>query len=174
MSIIQCVTYHTMTPLCEGVASSTRIYTRLLHSISRNCSLRVIKERHWQATGDISVRRQSMKLVCAIVKPFKLDQVLDSMERIGIRSLTVTETKGYGQKGQTQIFRGTEFTAKFLPMIKIEVAVATHRLEEAIRAIQRAAKTGRPGDGKIFVSDLDQVLSIRTGVIEETTPPLAA
>jgi nitrogen regulatory protein P-II 2 len=115
-----------------------------------------------------------MKLVCAIVKPFKLDQVLDSMERIGIRSLTVTETKGYGQKGQTQIFRGTEFTAKFLPMIKIEVAVATHRLEEAILAIQRAAKTGRPGDGKIFVSDLDQVLSIRTGVIEETTPPLAA
>jgi nitrogen regulatory protein P-II 2 len=115
-----------------------------------------------------------MKLVCAIVKPFKLDQILESLERIGIRSLTVAETKGYGQKGHIELYRGSEFTSKFLPMVKIEVAVAAQRLEEVIQAIHSTAKTGHAGDGKIFVTDLDQVLSIRTGAAEETVPPLAA
>jgi nitrogen regulatory protein PII len=117
---------------------------------------------------------QSLKLVCAIVRPFKLDPIVDSLTCIGIRSLTVTEAKGYGQKGQTELYRGAEFTAKFLPMIKIEVAVPAHQVEDVIRTIVRAAKTGQAGDGTIFISELDRVLSVRTGVTDETVPPLAA
>jgi nitrogen regulatory protein PII len=116
-----------------------------------------------------------MKLVCAIVKPFKLDEIAQSLARIGIRSFTVTETKGYGQKGHTEIYRGAEFTASFLPMAKIEVAVAAHQVEEIVQAILRAARTGQKGDGTIFISQIDDVLSIRTGSAEdETVPPLAA
>jgi nitrogen regulatory protein PII len=118
---------------------------------------------------------QSMKLVSAIVKPFKLNEIAQSLARIGIRSFTVTETKGYGQKGHTELYRGAEFTPNFLPMTKIEVAVATLHVEETIQAIMRAARTDQKGDGKIFVAQLDDVLSIRTGSAEdETVPPLAA
>ena len=117
---------------------------------------------------------QSMKLVCAIVKPFKLDSVLEALAGIGIRSLTVTETKGYGQKGHIELYRGAEFTAKFLPMAKIEVAVVPHQVDKVIQAIHQAARTDFAGDGKIFVSELDCVLSIRTGLTDETVPPLAA
>ena len=115
-----------------------------------------------------------MKLVCAIVKPFKLDQILESLERIGIQSLTVTETKGYGHKGHIELYRGSEFTVKFLPMIKIEVAVAADQVEEVIDAIHCAAKTGRIGDGKILIFELDRMLSIRPDETGETAPPLAA
>ena len=117
---------------------------------------------------------QSMKLVCAIIKPLKLDYVLESLALIGIRSLTVTETKGYGQKGPTELYRGAEFTAKFRTMIKIEVAVTAHQVEAVVETILRAAKTGQTGDGKIFVSRLDQVWNIRTSDAEEAVPPLAA
>lgn len=117
---------------------------------------------------------QSMKLVCAIIKPFRLAQVLDALARAGFRSLTVTEATGYGQKGHTELYRGAEFTADFLPMSKIELAVASHRVEDVIRAILWAARTGQAGDGKIFVSPLDHALSIRTGNADETMPPLAA
>lgn len=117
---------------------------------------------------------QSMKLVCAIIKPLKLDYVLESLALIGIRSLTVTETKGYGQKGPTEFYRGAEFTAKFRTMIKIEVAVTAHQVQSVVETILRAAKTGQTGDGKIFVSQLDQVWNIRTSDIDEAVPPLAA
>lgn len=115
-----------------------------------------------------------MKLVCAIVNPFSLDQVLESLVRIGIRSLTVTDTRDYGQKGHTEIFRGAEFTAKFRLMNRIEVAVAAHQVEGVVKAILSAAKTDRPGGGTIFVTQLDCVLSIQTGLAYDTVPPLAA
>jgi nitrogen regulatory protein PII len=116
---------------------------------------------------------QSMKLVCAIIKPLKLDYILESLALIGIRSLTVTETKGYGQKGSTEFYRGAEFTAKFRTMVKIEVAVTAHQVEAVVETILRAAKTGQTGDGTIFVSQLDQVWNIRSDT-EEAVPPLAA
>jgi nitrogen regulatory protein P-II 2 len=118
---------------------------------------------------------QSMKLVCAIIKPFKLDVILEALTCLEIRSLTVTETKGYGQTGITEFYRGAKFIPNFLPMTKIEVAVAGDQVADVIQAILRVARTGRPGDGKIFVSELDQVLSIHSGVTADiTAPPLAA
>ena len=118
---------------------------------------------------------QSIKLVMAIVKPFKLEQIVEALARLGVRGLTVTEAKGYGrQKGHTEIYRGAEYTAKFLPMLKIDVAVPGHQVEKVIEAIVGAAKTGHIGDGKIFVFPLDSSVSIHTGEPDETVPPLAA
>lgn len=118
---------------------------------------------------------QSMKLVIAIVKPAKLDQILEALARLGIQALTVTEVKGYGrQKGHTEIYRGAEYTAKYLPMLKLEVAVSAHQVGKVVDAIVAVAKTGKTGDGKIFVFPLDHAVSIRTGETEEAVPPLAA
>jgi len=105
-----------------------------------------------------------MKIVMAIIKPFKLDEVRDALTAIGVQGLTVTEVKGYGrQKGHTEIYRGTEYAVSFLPKLKIEVAVATESVEKVIDAISGAAKTGQIGDGKIFVYSIDQAVRIRTG-----------
>jgi nitrogen regulatory protein P-II 2 len=105
-----------------------------------------------------------MKLVIAIVKSFKLDEVREALTLLGIQGLTVSEVKGFGrQKGQTEIYRGAEYSVSFLPKVKIEVAIADDLLERTIEAIQRAANTGRIGDGKIFVLDLAQAIRIRTG-----------
>ena len=105
-----------------------------------------------------------MKLVIAIIKPFKLDEVREALTSLGIQGLTVSEVKGFGrQKGQTEIYRGAEYSVSFLPKVKIEVAVADDLLERTIETIQRAANTGRIGDGKIFVLDLAQAVRIRTG-----------
>jgi nitrogen regulatory protein P-II 2 len=105
-----------------------------------------------------------MKLVTAIIKPFKLDDVREALTAIGVHGMTATEVKGFGrQKGQTEIYRGAEYAVSFLPKIKVEVAIADDLAEHAIEAIQRAANTGRIGDGKIFVLDLVQALRIRTG-----------
>jgi nitrogen regulatory protein P-II 2 len=105
-----------------------------------------------------------MKLVIAIIKSFKLDEVREALTSLGIQGLTVSEVKGFGrQKGQTEIYRGAEYAVSFLPKIKIEVAIADDLLERTIEAIQRAANTGRIGDGKIFVLDLAQAVRIRTG-----------
>jgi nitrogen regulatory protein P-II 2 len=105
-----------------------------------------------------------MKLVVAIIKPFKLDEVREALTSLGIQGLTVTEVKGFGrQKGQTEIYRGAEYSVSFLPKVKIEVAIADDLLERTIETIQRAANTGRIGDGKIFVLDLAQAVRIRTG-----------
>jgi nitrogen regulatory protein P-II 2 len=105
-----------------------------------------------------------MKIVVAIIKPFKLDEVRDALSKIGVQGLTVTEVKGYGrQKGHTEIYRGAEYAVNFLPKMRVEVAVASEQVDKVIEAITGAAKTGQIGDGKIFVSPIDQALRIRTG-----------
>jgi nitrogen regulatory protein P-II 2 len=105
-----------------------------------------------------------MKIVMAVIKPFKLDEVRDALTSIGVHGMTVTEVKGYGrQKGHTEIYRGAEYAVSFLPKIKIEVAVPTNQTEKVIEAISAAAKTGQIGDGKIFVISLDHAVRIRTG-----------
>ncbi len=108
-----------------------------------------------------------MKLVIAIVKPFKLDDVRDALTPLGVQGLTVTEVKGFGrQKGQTEIYRGAEYHVSFLPKVKIEVAVEASQVDQVIEAIMRAAQTGKIGDGKIFVVDVQRVVRIRTGEVD--------
>ena len=105
-----------------------------------------------------------MKKIEAIIKPFKLDEVKEALQELGVQGMTVQEVKGYGrQKGHTELYRGAEYVVDFLPKIKIEVVVSDDQLEAAIEAITTAARTGRIGDGKIFVSDLTDVVRIRTG-----------
>jgi nitrogen regulatory protein P-II 2 len=105
-----------------------------------------------------------MKIVMAIIKPFKLDEVRDALTATGVHGMTVTEVKGYGrQKGHTEIYRGAEYAVSFLPKIKIEVAVPAEQVDKAIEAITGAAKTGQIGDGKIFVLELESAVRIRTG-----------
>ncbi len=105
-----------------------------------------------------------MKLVMAVIKPFKLDEVREALTAIGVEGLTVSEVKGYGrQKGHTEVYRGAEYAISFLPKLKIEVAVKAELAEQVVEAIQAAAKTGQIGDGKIFVYDIDKVVRIRTG-----------
>ena len=105
-----------------------------------------------------------MKLITAIVKPFKLDDVRESLSEIGVQGITVTEVKGFGrQKGHTELYRGAEYVVDFLPKVKIEVAVAEGMVDQTIEAITKAANTGKIGDGKVFVSTLEQVIRIRTG-----------
>jgi nitrogen regulatory protein P-II 2 len=105
-----------------------------------------------------------MKLVIAIVKPFKLEDVRDALTALGINGMTVSEVKGYGrQKGHTEIYRGAEYAVNFLPKMKVEVAVSSDRVEKVIEAIAAAAKTGQIGDGKIFVTPVEQAVRIRTG-----------
>ena len=105
-----------------------------------------------------------MKLVVAIIKPFKLDDVREALAEVGVQGVTVTEVKGFGrQKGHTELYRGAEYVVDFLPKIKIEVVIADGQLTAALEAIQNAARTGRIGDGKIFVSDITDVVRIRTG-----------
>ena len=105
-----------------------------------------------------------MKKIEAIIKPFKLDDVRDALEEVGIQGMTVTEAKGFGrQKGHTELYRGAEHVVDFLPKVKVEIVVPVERLEAAIEAIQKAARTGRIGDGKIFVLDVQEAIRIRTG-----------
>ena len=105
-----------------------------------------------------------MKLISAIIKPFKLDEVREALSGIGVQGITVTEVKGFGrQTGHTELYRGAEYVVDFLPKVKIDVAVKTDLLERAIEAIEKAANTGKIGDGKIFVFDLEKVIRIRTG-----------
>jgi nitrogen regulatory protein P-II 2 len=105
-----------------------------------------------------------MKLITAVVKPFKLDDVRESLSEIGVQGITVTEVKGFGrQKGHTELYRGAEYQVDFLPKVKIEVAVSDDLTEKVIEAITKAANTGKIGDGKIFVTSVEQVIRIRTG-----------
>jgi nitrogen regulatory protein P-II 1 len=109
-----------------------------------------------------------MKQITAIVKPFKLDEVREALGEVGVTGLTVTEVKGFGrQRGHTELYRGAEYVVDFLPKVKIEVAVAEAQVEAAIDAIVKAARTGRIGDGKIFVTTVEQVIRIRTGETDE-------
>ncbi|MCR4303129.1 MAG: P-II family nitrogen regulator [Gallionella sp.] len=105
-----------------------------------------------------------MKMVVAIIKPFKLDEVREALSAIGVQGITVTEVKGFGrQKGHTELYRGAEYVVDFLPKVKLEAAIKSDMLDLVLEAIQKAANTGKIGDGKIFVTDLEQVIRIRTG-----------
>ena len=105
-----------------------------------------------------------MKLVVAVIKPFKLDDVREALAEVGVQGITVTEVKGFGrQKGHTELYRGAEYVVDFLPKIKLEVAVSDEQVDRVVEAIQASAKTGKIGDGKIFVYALEQVIRIRTG-----------
>ena len=105
-----------------------------------------------------------MKLITAVIKPFKLDEVREALSQIGVQGITVTEVKGFGrQKGHTELYRGAEYVVDFLPKVKIEAAVDAEHVDRAIEAIEGAARTGKIGDGKIFVTPLEQVIRIRTG-----------
>jgi nitrogen regulatory protein PII len=117
-------------------------------------------------TSIVSIRFQSMKKIEAIIKPFKLEEVKDALSDLGIEGMTITEVKGFGrQKGHTEIYRGSEYTVDFLPKIKVEAVVADSIAQSAVDAIVKAAKTGKIGDGKVFVSTIENAVRIRT---EET------
>jgi len=110
-----------------------------------------------------------MKFITAIIKPFKLDEVREALSAIGVQGITVTEVKGFGrQKGHTELYRGAEYVVDFLPKVKIETAIQDGILDQVIECIEKAASTGKIGDGKIFVTDLEQVIRIRTGETGET------
>ena len=110
----------------------------------------------------------AMKLVMAVIKPFKLDEVRDALTPLGVQGLTVTEVKGFGrQKGQTEIYRGAEYHVSFLPKLKIEVCVPSEMVDAVVEAIAGAARTGKIGDGKIFVMDVERALRIRTGEADD-------
>tara|TARA_Y100001934_G_C12362577_1_gene781585 strand:- start:2331 stop:2669 length:339 start_codon:yes stop_codon:yes gene_type:complete len=105
-----------------------------------------------------------MKLVTAVIKPFRLDDVRDALATLDVRGMTVTEVKGFGrQKGHTELYRGAEYAVDFLPKIKLEIAITTDLVDQVIEAITRTAQTGKIGDGKIFVTEIEQVIRIRTG-----------
>lgn len=105
-----------------------------------------------------------MKLVTAIIKPFKLDDVREALSEIGVQGITVTEVKGFGrQKGHTELYRGAEYVVDFLPKVKLEIAISASLLDQTLEAITKAANTGKIGDGKIFVTELTQIIRIRTG-----------
>ena len=121
---------------------------------------RFLESQNWIGQGEYP----AMKLVLALIKPFKLDEVREALAEVGVTGLTVTEVKGFGrQKGHTELYRGAEYVVDFLPKVKVEVVVADAALDNAIDAIVRAARTGRIGDGKIFVTAVEQVIRIRTG-----------
>ena len=110
-----------------------------------------------------------MKLVTAIIKPFKLDEVREALSGIGVQGITVTEVKGFGrQKGHTELYRGAEYVVDFLPKVKVEVVVKSEDLDNCVDAIVRAARTGKIGDGKIFITPVERVVRIRTGELDET------
>ena len=109
-----------------------------------------------------------MKLITAIIKPFKLEEVRQALDKIGVAGMTITEVKGFGrQKGHTELYRGSEYVVDFLPKTKLEIAVSDENAESVIEAISKVSNTGKIGDGKIFVSDLEQVVRIRTGELNE-------
>jgi nitrogen regulatory protein P-II 1 len=120
----------------------------------------------YAAAGQEAFKRdvQHMKKIEAIIKPFKLDEVKEALQDVGLQGITVTEAKGFGrQKGHTELYRGAEYVVDFLPKVKIEIVLGDDMVEKAIEAIRRAAQTGRIGDGKIFVSNIEEAIRIRTG-----------
>ncbi len=126
--------------------------------------LRFVQDSDAPLRAPFTNQRNAMKLVSAIIKPFKLDEVREALSGIGVQGITVTEVKGFGrQKGHTELYRGAEYVVDFLPKVKIEVAVSDDLVDRVIEAIEGAARTGKIGDGKIFVYSLEQVVRIRTG-----------
>jgi nitrogen regulatory protein P-II 1 len=117
-----------------------------------------------QRRDPMAARRSSMKKIEAIIKPFKLDEVKEALQEVGVQGITVTEAKGFGrQKGHTELYRGAEYVVDFLPKVKIEIVINEDRQDASIEAIQKAARTGRIGDGKIFVLNVEEAIRIRTG-----------
>lgn len=109
-----------------------------------------------------------MKMITAIIKPFRLDEVREALSESGITGMTLTEVKGFGrQKGHTELYRGAEYTVDFLPKVKLEVAVTSDKLDSVLETIMQAAQTGKVGDGKIFVSDIEKTVRIRTGEVDD-------
>ncbi len=141
------------------------VITRLSNEVRKLA--RILRYLRWEQAV-VALKGPCMKKIEAIIKPFKLDDVKEALHDIGITGLTVLEAKGFGrQKGHTELYRGAEYVVDFLPKVKIEVIVDDPILEKAVEAIQQAANTGRIGDGKIFVSSIDEAIRIRTG---ETGP----
>jgi nitrogen regulatory protein P-II 2 len=135
-------------------------------SVRANCGSGTITGLEEKRTSPDAVKAEEkeMKLVTAVIKPFKLDDVREALSEIGVQGITVTEVKGFGrQKGHTELYRGAEYVVDFLPKVKIEVAIAESSLDQVIEAIAKAANTGKIGDGKIFVTSLEQAIRIRTG-----------
>lgn len=155
--------------ICASPVHNYLIYIARLSGLILVCTQPVQYFRH----GFVLVRivedqETTMKMLTAVIKPFKADEVRDALAQIGVQGLTITEVKGFGrQKGHTELYRGAEYVVDFVPKIKMELAVREDQLDQAIEAIMNAAGTGKIGDGKIFVSDLEQVIRIRTG---ETGP----
>jgi nitrogen regulatory protein P-II 1 len=127
-------------------------------------SARQRAEIEFQSSASRPAGRQSVKKIEAIIKPFKLDEVKEALQEVGLQGITVTEAKGFGrQKGHAELYRGAEYIVDFLPKVKIEIVIGDDLVEKAIEAIRRAAQTGRIGDGKIFVSNIEEAIRIRTG-----------
>jgi|SRR6185437_1724089 len=123
--------------------------------------------RTGRSSISLSGKIATMKLITAIIKPFKLDDVREALSEVGVNGITVTEVKGFGrQKGHTELYRGAEYVVDFLPKVKLEIALPDNLVERAVEAISHAARTGKIGDGKIFISTLDQVIRIRTGELD--------
>tara|TARA_R100000687_G_scaffold82098_1_gene80503 strand:+ start:823 stop:1251 length:429 start_codon:yes stop_codon:yes gene_type:complete len=129
-----------------------------------NFSARIVLVHCWQPVGVHEDQETIMKMLTAVIKPFKADEVRDALAQVGVQGMTITEVKGFGrQKGHTELYRGAEYVVDFVPKVKLELAVREEDVDQAIEAIMKAAGTGKIGDGKIFVSDLEQVIRIRTG-----------
>jgi nitrogen regulatory protein P-II 1 len=119
---------------------------------------------HRSVAAGLGGRKKTMKKIEAIIKPFKLDEVKEALQEVGLQGITVTEAKGFGrQKGHTELYRGAEYVVDFLPKVKIEIVLGDDMVDKAIEAIRRAAQTGRIGDGKIFLSNIEEAIRIRTG-----------
>src|SRR6478672_10997805 len=154
--------------LCLWVVHQTRLFFRppVASLANRARAGRSGTGFHWRpCAGAVwPGARQFMKLVIAIIKPFKLDEVREALTRLGIQGMTVAEVKGYGrQKGHTEIYRGAEYAVNFLPKLRLEIAVASEQLDKVMEALAVAARTGQIGDGKIFVTPIEQAVRIRTG-----------
>jgi nitrogen regulatory protein P-II 1 len=125
---------------------------------------RLVRHRNYHTLNLEMPGRRSVKKIEAIIKPFKLDEVKEALQEVGLQGITVTEAKGFGrQKGHAELYRGAEYIVDFLPKVKIEIVIGDDLVEKAIDAIRRAAQTGRIGDGKIFVSNIEEAIRIRTG-----------
>jgi nitrogen regulatory protein P-II 2 len=147
--------------------SGARDWAARFHSLIVRAFRVFFRFAMWKLRGrspETGVEEQLMKMVSAIIKPFKLDEVREALSEIGVQGITVTEAKGFGrQKGHTELYRGAEYVVDFLPKVKIEAAISDGILDRVVETIEKSAGTGKIGDGKIFVFDLEQVIRIRTG-----------
>jgi nitrogen regulatory protein PII len=149
----------------RAAASGRAVLARFLNNRLRvNTRLRARLRQNSEEPKTLAFRgRTIMKLIVAVIKPFKLDEVRTTLDRLGVKGMTVSEANGYGrQKGHTEIYRGSEYNVAFMPKVRLEIAVSDHEVEPTIEAIQSAARTGQIGDGKIFVLPIERAMRIRT------------